>query len=303
MSLDTDIRIDRQNLKRRLAFWRVVAILAFLAILLMASSWLWEPALGPHIARIEVSGVIVDDRERDEVLKAVAENGRIKALLVRIDSPGGTVVGGEALYNALRRVAGQKPVVAVLDTIATSGGYMAAIAADHIVARKGTITGSIGVVFQTAEITTLLEKLGIETTAIKSAPLKAAPSPLEKLTPDVREATQALVNDMFELFIDMVVARRGLSQEEVRRLADGRVYTGRQALTERLIDALGGEAEALAWLSEARDVDPTLPIRDIEAHPERLFWRKTVDSLLGKRVFSERLTLDGLISLWHPERP
>ncbi len=303
MSLDTDIRIDRQSLKRRLAFWRIVAVVAFLGALLVASSQLWEPALGPHIARIEVSGVIVNDRERDEVLREIAENSRIKALLVRIDSPGGTVVGGEVLYGALRRIAEKNPVVAVLDTIAASGGYMVAIAADHIVAREGTITGSIGVVFQTAEITTLLEKLGIETAAIKSAPLKASPSPFEKLTPDVRKASQALVDDMFELFIDMVATRRGMPREEVRRLADGRVYTGRQALAERLVDALGGEEEALAWLGEARNVDSTLPIRDVEVHPERLLWRKAVESLIGKTVFSERLTLDGLISLWHPKLP
>ena len=171
-----------QSLKRRLAFWRTVAVITFLGVLLMASNQLWEPVLGPHIARINVSGVIVNDRERDEILKEIAENSRIKALLVRIDSPGGTVVGGEVLYAALRRIAEKKPVVAILDTIAASGGYMVAIAADHIVAREGTITGSIGVVFQTAEITTLLKKLGIETTAIKSAPLKASPSPLEKIT-------------------------------------------------------------------------------------------------------------------------
>ncbi|MGB1548460.1 MAG: signal peptide peptidase SppA [Alphaproteobacteria bacterium] len=303
MSLDSDIRLDRQTLKRRLAFWRVVAIAAVLGGFLVASSQLWEPALGPHIARIDISGVIVNDRERDEVLEEIAANSRIKALLVRIDSPGGTVVGGEALYGGLRRIAEKKPVVAVLDTVAASGAYMTAIAADYIVAREGTITGSIGVVFQTAEITTLLEKLGIETTAIKSAPLKASPSPLEKLTPEVREATQALVDDMFELFIGMVATRRGLPKEEVRRLADGRVYTGRQALAERLVDALGGEEVALSWLREVRKVDPALPVRDIEVHPERFFWHKTVDSLLGKTVFSERLTLDGLISLWHPERP
>ncbi len=303
MSLDADIRIDRQRLKRKLAFWRVLAVLALLAVLLVASGRGLDPLRGPYIARIDVTGVIVEDRERDTVLQEIAANDRVRAVLVYIDSPGGTMVGGETLYKGLRAIAEKKPVVAVLGTVAASGGYMTAIAADHIVAREGTITGSIGVIFQTAEITSLLKKLGVETTAIKSAPLKASPSPLEKLTPQARKATQILVDDMFELFIDMVADRRGLDRGTVRTLADGRVYTGRQAKVKKLVDALGGEGEARQWLETARGVDPELPVRDVVVHPEDLLWRRAGTAIFGKAVFSERLTLDGLVSLWHPERP
>lgn len=300
MSLDADIRIDRQNLKRRLAFWRVCAILALMALILVAGGHRLDPVRGPYLARIDVAGVIIDDRDREAVLHDIAENDQIKALLVHIDSPGGTVVGGEALYQALRRVAEKKPVVAVLGTVAASGGYMTAIAADHIVAREGTVTGSIGVIFQTAEITSLLKKLGIETTAIKSAPLKASPSPLEKMTPAVRRATQALVDDMFGLFVAMVADRRGLRPETALALADGRVYTGRQAHAKKLVDALGGEGEALKWLEATRGVERGLPVRDIQTRPEDLLWQRMTTAILGKTVFSERLTLDGLVSLWHP---
>ncbi len=302
MSLDSDARIDRQSLKRRLAFWQVLAVLALALLLLGAAGRLWAPVRGPYIARLDISGVIVNDRDREETLRKIAQDDRIRALLVHIDSPGGTMVGGEALYRALRRVAVRKPVVAVLDTVAASGGYMVAIATDHIVAREGTVTGSIGVIFQTAEITTLLERLGIATAAIKSAPLKASPSPLEKLTPEARQAAQVLVDDMFALFIDMVAERRGMGREEARALADGRVFTGRQALANRLVDALGGEEEGLAWLGRERGLDAGLPIRDI-APPESPLWRWAVEGFLGKTVFSERLTLDGLVALWHPQLP
>ncbi|PCJ56673.1 MAG: signal peptide peptidase SppA [Rhodospirillaceae bacterium] len=300
MSLDADIRIDRQTLKRKLAFWRVLAILAVVVGLLVIGGGGLNSMRGPYIARVDVTGIIVDDRDRDAVLRAIAEDDRIKAVIVHIDSPGGTMVGGEAIYSALRDIAEQKPVVAVLGTVAASGGYMTALAADYILARAGTITGSIGVIFQTAEITSLLEKLGIKTTAIKSAPLKASPSPLEKLTPQVRHVTQAMVDDMFSVFVAMVADRRGMGLETARALADGRVYTGRQALARKLVDALGGEGAARKWLEAARGVAPGLAIRDVAIHPEPLPWRQAITEIVGKTVFSERLTLDGLVSLWHP---
>jgi protease-4 len=177
---------------------------------------------------------------------------------------------------------------------------MIALGADHIVAHSGTITGSIGVIMQLADISGLLERIGVNADAVRSGPLKGRPSPLEPMNPEVRAATQAVVDDMYNLFVDMVVERRGLPREQVLALADGRIFTGRQAVAALLIDGLGGEAEARRWLS-SRGVDGSLPIRDLKIERGFESWFETGARALGKTLFSERLTLDGLVSVWHPQ--
>jgi protease-4 len=178
---------------------------------------------------------------------------------------------------------------------------MTALAADHIVAREGTITGSIGVIMQSADVTGLLKKLGIEAEAIKSAPLKAVPSPLEPLTAEGREATRAVVMDMYDMFVGMVAERRSLPPEEAKRLADGRIYTGRQAVAMKLVDEIGGQDEARAWLESARGVPASLPVQDVRIEKDSPDMLGLVGGRIGKALFSERLTLDGLMALWHPE--
>ncbi len=301
MALDADALVDRRRLKRHLVLWRTLAILIAAGLIVVALGRFTGYQQNDYIARFAVRNVILDDSRRHDVLERIASDRNAKALIVRIDSPGGTVVGGEALYRSLREVAKQKPVVAVLGQVATSAAYMVALAADRIIAREGTITGSIGVLLQTTEITGLLGKLGITTEAIKSGPLKAVPSPLEPMTPEVRKSTQALVDDIFSMFLRMVAERRKLSRLDAEALADGRVVTGRGAVEKRLIDALGGEAEAIAWLEDKKEITPDLPVRDIKVERRVEEWFDFFDSLARKTMFSERLTLDGLISVWHPE--
>jgi protease IV len=251
--------------------------------------------------RLAVTGVISEDPARSAALKKVLKDGRVKALIVDINSPGGTVVGSEELFRELRAVAAKKPVVAVMGTLAASGGYMTALGADHIIAREGTITGSIGVIMQSADVTGLLKKLGIEPEAIKSAPLKAVPSPFEPLTPEGRAVTQAVVMDMYDMFVGMVADRRGLDPAEAKKLADGRIYTGRQAIAVKLIDEIGGEDEARSWLETARGVPDSLPVSDIQIERDSGDMLGLIGGRIGKALFSERLTLDGLMALWHPE--
>ncbi|MFQ5619675.1 MAG: signal peptide peptidase SppA [Rhodospirillales bacterium] len=298
MSLDADQAIDRRRLKRRLTVWRIAAIVAVVVAVVAAVGRFGVGA--NHVARLVVGGIIIDDPWRDDALAGIAEDDNAKALIVRIDSPGGTMVGGEALYTGLRAVAGRKPVVAVMGGTATSAAYMTALGADRILARAGSVTGSIGVIVQTADITGLLEKLGVKPEAIKSRPLKAQPSPLEPLTPKGREAARVVVLDLFELFVDMVEERRSLPRDTVLALADGRVFTGRQALANGLIDALGGEADARRWLAETHAIATSLPVKDVEIEHEGALWRDLIGGLAGKVLFSERLRLDGPISLWHP---
>lgn len=301
MSLDADAMLDRRRLKRRLALWRTLAIVIAVALAAVVVGRFADFGRKAHVARISVSGLIVEDHERDEALRKVAENGNAKALIVRINSAGGTTVGGEALYLMLRRVAEEKPVVATIGTLGASAAYMSALAADHVLAHETSITGSIGVVLQTAEITGLLEKLGISTDAIKSGPLKSGTSPFERLTGEARQAAQVVVDDTQRWFVELLAQRRNLDTAQALKLADGRVYTGRQALENGLIDGLGGEREARDWLEEVHEVPASIPVTDVEFGDKEKLLTWLFSKLGGKTVLSERLILDGLVSVWHPK--
>ncbi len=302
--MDLDTLLDRRRLKRRLTIWRIAAIVASATLVIFAIGKFNGPLESfsgrDHIAVLKVSNIIVDDPDRSEALSKVAKDDNAKALLVHINSPGGTVVGGEALYLHLREVAEKKPVVAVMSDLATSAGYMTAIAADQIFARQSTVTGSIGVIMQTTDITGLLGKIGVKAESIKSAPLKAQPNPLEPMSENARAAAKSVILDMFNMFVDMVVERRKMDRETVTKLADGRVYTGRQAIKNGLIDAIGGEKEALDWLEQTKKIGPSIPLKPVKIRRDDSFIGKTLDDVFGKTLFSERLRLDGLISLWHP---
>ncbi len=301
MSIDADWLVDRRRLKRRLRWWQVAAIAAVLLAVLAAVGRFAAVFERAHVARVDVAGIIVEDDERDRALADLADDASVKALLVRIDSPGGTVVGGETLYRRLRQVAEHKPVVAVMGELATSAAYMTAIGSDWIVAREGTLTGSIGVILQSADLTGLLEKIGVKPETVKSSPLKAQPNPLEPFTPEARVATERVVLDVYNMFVEMVQERRKLTPEQLAAVTDGGVFTGRQAQGNGLIDALGGEDEARSWLESSRGIAASLPARDVELGGAEQQLIDLLGSRVKKALFSERLSLDGLISVWHPE--
>lgn len=311
MSFDADAITDRRRLKRRLFFWRFGAVVAVLLAILAVFG-----ASGFHraqIARVEIAGIITDDRDLQDLLKQLGDDTAIKAVILSIDSPGGTTTGAEALYTSVRRLAAKKPVVATLGTVAASGGYIAALSADHIVARGNTLTGSIGVLFEWPQFTGLMEKLGIEMKAVKSAPLKAEPAPYHKATPEALAATNDLVVSSYDWFLGLVQERRKLDAATARKLGDGRVYTGWQAVGNKLVDEIGGEDEAVAWLAKARGIPARLPVRDwAPIRPEEgygFFGARAagevlaggIEALAGKTLQTKRLTLDGLTSVWHPD--
>ena len=298
--MDTDAFIDRKQLKKKLMIWQIFGVLTVVGIVIFLIGDFSDIRNSDHIAVLKISNIIVDDPKRSQALITVAKDKLIKALIVHIDSPGGTVVGGEALYLHLQEVAENKPVVAVISNLATSAGYMAAIATDQIFARQSSITGSIGVIIQTADITVLLKKLGIMAESIKSAPLKAQPNPLEPMNEDTRSATRLVVDDIFNMFIDMVVVRRKMDKKKVKQLADGRIYTGRQAVKNGLIDAIGGEKEALNWLSTTKNINSQLPLKLMNFNRQVGFLEKILNTFIGNISISDRLRLDGLVSLWQP---
>ena len=299
MSFEADMLVDRRRLKRRLSLWRAAAVVALVALIVLLAGGPRVLSGRDQIARFNVEGVILEDEKRDELLEKLAADDSIKALIVRIDSPGGTVVGGETLYLSLRAVAARKPVAVVMGTTATSAGYMVALGGDMILAHEGTVTGSIGVILQSADVTGLLKKLGVDMEAIKSAPLKATPSPFEPLTQEAREAAKVVIMDMYDMFVSLVAERRNLPRDQVLPLADGRIFTGRQARDVKLIDAIGGETEALVWLETERGVAQGLPVREIKVREDGELLSGAVAALTGKAKLIERLTLDGLVSLWH----
>jgi protease-4 len=304
MSLETDLLLDRRRLKRRLFLWRLVAALAVLGAVLLAIGGEGDAVLArDHVARLTVSGAITEDRKVTEALDKVAGDASARALVVVINSPGGTVAGGESLHHAIARIAATKPVVAVMGGTAASAGYMVALPAERILARQSTLTGSIGVKLMLPEFSGLLDMLGIGDNSLASGPLKDEPSLARPLSPAGRAVMQSIVDDMHDQFVAMVATSRGMDVARVRELADGRAYTGRQALELGLIDAIGGEREARAWLAAEKQVAASLPARDVG----RSHWtdRALGESLIGalfeaiaKTVLSQRL--DGAWAIWQP---
>ncbi|MBS29290.1 MAG: signal peptide peptidase SppA [Alphaproteobacteria bacterium] len=300
MSYDPDALLDRRRLRRRLRIWQAVALIVAVAAVLVFLHGEGELVRGERVARIHVEGLIVRDDARADMLDRIARNRNIRGVIVHIDSPGGSVVGGEDLYNGLRKIAEDKPVAAVMGTVATSAAYMTGIAADRIFAYEGTVTGSIGVILQSANVTELLDRIGVEPVTIKSSDLKGVPSPLEPLTDEARAATRQVVLDLYDFFVGLVIERRPIDTDAVRRLADGRVFSGRQAVENGLVDAIGNETEAIAWMVEERGVPAGLRVETVRADRNADNFLERLGGLAGKSLFSNALTLDGLVSLWQP---
>ncbi len=303
---NSDLLIDRKRLKSQLSSWRVVALVA-----IFGSFAFFFSGTGPHkkisnprgdyIAQLNIEGMIVDDAKRDELMKRIKEDNRAKAVLVRFDSPGGTTVGGEEVFIQLREIAKKKPVVGVMHTLCASACYMASLGTDHVVAREGTLTGSIGVYMQSVEVSRLAERFGITPITIKSGPNKDSPSLTEPFTPEQRKVVQELITDAYERFVGMIVARRKLDPEKAHELSDGRVYTGAQAAKLDLIDGLGGNDEALAWLAEKHKINPELELRETKPDTEYESLMDKLGQATGLKIFTKSaIGLDGLISLWHP---
>ncbi len=304
MTMETDLLLDRRRLKRRLVAWRVVAILGVLAAILVAIGGQGLPVRGKHIARVTVSGIITENRKLTEAVSALADDSSVSSLIVLVNSPGGSVGGGESLHHAVARVAEKKPVVAVMGGTAASAGYMIALPATRIFAHASTLTGSIGVLLQTGDISGLLGKLGISADAIVSGPLKDQPSFIKPLSPQGREVLHGLVMDIYDQFVGMVVAGRHMQEDRVRELADGRAYTGSQALKLGLIDQLGGEPEARDWLAAKRKIGREVPVQDISvgSWSERAFGALFGSAVqaVHKTLVQQGVTVDGAWALWQP---
>src|SRR5580692_8210303 len=266
MSLDADLIVDRRRIRRKLTFWRIVAfgliILAVVGVAFLGSRRFGLTGVTPYIARVTISGLIRDDRERVDAIERLGKSTMARAVIIHVDSPGGTTAGSEQLFDALSQLRDKKPMVVVVDGLAASGGYITAIAGDHVIAQQTSLVGSIGVLFQFPNVTDLLDKIGVKVESVKSSPLKAAPSGFEPTSPEAKAALDSIIQDSYAWFKGIVQDRRHLSDGELQTASDGRVFTGHQAIDLKLIDELGDERTALAWLAKEKKVDTKLPVRD-----------------------------------------
>ena len=300
MSRELDNYFKANDVLKKRNRWRLIAILLLLIFALLGFKKIFSNQFTDYVAIIDLTGIIRDDHKLRAVLKKIENNEMARALILRINSPGGTMVGAEGLYYSIRQLSDKKPVVAVMGEVATSAGYMVALAADRIVARKTTITGSIGVLMQSADVTNLLTKLGIKPQIVKSSELKAQPSPFEPFSKAAREISEIVVAYVHRYFLDLVSERRKLSKIDTRRLADGRIFTGGQAIEEGLVDELGGEDEARKWLDHKKNISIKLGSRLVGYKKNQGIFITVINELFGKTPISNSLRLDGLISLWQP---
>jgi len=322
MSYDADLIVDRRRMRRKLTFWRVSAtVLAVAAVLGLAV--LATPSArraltgGDAIARITIEGLITSNADRVQALERLGRSSA-KAVIIHVNSPGGTTAGSEQLYDALTRLKAKKPLVVVVDGLCASGAYITALAADHIVAQSTSLVGSIGVLVQFPNVGDLLKTIGVKVEEVKSSPLKAAPNGFEPTSPDARAALDDIVKDSYAWFKDLVKGRRSMDDPMLEKVTDGRVFTGRQAVGLKLIDELGDETAALAWLATEKKISADTPVRDYQLAPrfsDMSFLKLAASTVLeavgldglaqrlsasGTVQAVDRLGLEGLLALWQP---
>lgn len=319
MAADAELMADRRRLRRKLTLWRVLTFAALMVAVvtlgIVATGSAERLTGGKQIARISVTGPIIGDARMAELFRRVGRSSSVSGVVVSISSPGGTTTGSEELYRGIRALAATKPTVAFVDGTAASGGYITALGADWIVARETSLVGSIGVLFQFPDLSKLLGTIGVSVEEVKSSPLKAEPSGFKPASPEAKAALQSVVNDTYAWFKTLVQTRRRMTEAEIAAVSDGRVFSARQGLPLKLVDELGSEREAVAWLVRERKVAPNLPVRDWKVATRSRFslWSAAAfgAALIGQPELAESLRqagamtaqaqLQGLLALWQPQ--
>ena len=255
---DESIREERSSKRRplRTLFWVLAAGLGAMVFLNVLFPDL-DLSSGDRIAVIRIEGVIIDSQVTIGELKRFSENPSVKAIVLRIDSPGGGVVPSQEIYDAVRQVRSKtsKTVITSMGNVAASGGYYIAAATDRIVANPGTLTGSIGVIMETANVEGLLQKIGVEGVVIKSGKFKDVGSPLRKMSEEERGLMQAVMDDVHKQFIEAVAEGRAMELAEAQAVADGRIFTGRQAKEAKLVDELGNLDDAIQLAADVVGIE------------------------------------------------
>jgi protease-4 len=275
---------EHSDKKTKWTTWRIVRWVLGGGILLLVLVNLFFPDLDlsteDRIALVRIEGIILDSQTTVGELKRFGENPSVKAIVLRIDSPGGGVVPSQEIYDAVQRVRNKsnKAVIASMGTVAASGGYYIAAATDRILANPGTLTGSIGVIMEMANIEGLLKKIGVEGVVVKSGRYKDVGSPLRKMSDEEQALLQSVMDDVHKQFIEAVAAGRSLEVADVKALADGRIFTGRQAKDAKLVDELGNLEDAIQLAAEIAGIEGEPKV----VEPRRRFsFRELLESRLS----------------------
>lgn len=262
-----------------------------------SSGWMGSAVGGDNqIALVRIEGIITNSEEITEILSRSSDDDHIKAILLRIDSPGGAVVPSQEIYDAVKkiRLAGKKKVITSMGTVAASGGYYIAAASNYIMANPGTLTGSLGVIMEMANFEGLLQKIGVESVVIKSGANKDIGSPFRKMTKEEHLLFQTVLDDVHDQFIKAVSEGRSLTMEKVKPLADGRIFTGRQAQKLGLVDGIGNMEDAVAKTAQMAGIDGKPKV--VETQKGISFFKMLQGRFLGPSAYFMPVRLNALLS-------
>ena len=251
------------------------------------------------IAKITVEGIIKDRNDILEQLKDLDNDQNVKGLITIINSPGGTYVGSKEIHESIKKLSKKIPTVAYMKEMATSGGYLVSLSSDRIFGNEGTITGSIGVILQTANISQLLGKLGINPIIIKSGDLKAVPNPAEEIDEKKLNYLKDIINKMQKEFLNLVKKSRNIPISTLDLVSDGRIVTGKQAKDLKLIDAVGTENDALSWLKKEAGLNDEVRVKDLSIQSD--ITKLLNFSFLKKKInYLNQNFYNGFIAIWAP---
>lgn len=272
-----DLLLERTNLLKKLRNWKFISLILVFALIIIASSGndsfnsgLNSKISSDYIAQINIDEVMFENPKVDEMFTRVKNDSKAKALIIYVNTPGGSPVAAEKIYKYVEEIKKTRPVITSMGTVAASAGYLLALSSDRIFAYNTTITGSIGVISQTTEIVDFGKKIGVNFHSFKSSPLKAAPNPTEKLNDEVDSAIREIINDTYTYFKNLVQINRKLTDEEVKKYCNGQIFTGRLALKYKLIDQIGTTEDAVLWLKKEKNIPENLevilikPIRTVD---------------------------------------
>ncbi len=302
--INTENIIERSNLKKQISFWRIFTFVVIGILLISALGGLGgikkiNSISSPYIARISLDGVIYRDKDREEILAELKEDKNVKAIILNVNSPGGTAVGGETIYQILKDINKTKPIATVMGSMATSAGYMITLGTEQVFAHNGTITGSIGVIMQIPNFSEAADKLGIRFDHIKTSPLKGSPSPFEEKNEAAYKVIEDMMQDFYGYFKQLVKTERKLNEEDFKYVIDGKVLSGKAALERNLIDQIGTEKDALNWLIANGKLSKDIEVVDVDLFKPQTAYSKFLGSFLEKmginNLLPENFTYTGLL--------
>ena len=295
--MKNNIFLDEYFKKRK--SYIVRSLLIFLLFLILSTFLLTNNKPTPFIAKVYVDGIIYEKTELLERLSHLSEDKNLRGLLVKINSPGGTFVSSRELFDSIKDLGKQIPTAVYMKEVATSGGYLLSLGADRIFSNQGTITGSVGVILQTADLTELFEKIGINPIVIKSGEFKAVPNPIEKIDKRKIDYISEVVLVLQQEFINIVRDRRKIPDYVVKEISDGRIFTATQALDLNLIDQIGSERDAIDWIKKEASLEDDVEIIDF-SQEENIFSFLKINNFKNKIKKINVNFLSGFLAIWTP---